>query len=72
MVTTGRLQHIRYQFRRDGGSRLVLFILARVGEIGKDGGDAASRSSFASIDHDQEFHETIVDIARGSGLQNEY
>lgn len=47
MVAARRLQHVRHQFRRDGRPRLVLFVLARVREIGDDGGDASGRGRFA-------------------------
>jgi hypothetical protein len=45
--------------------------LAGVGEVGDDSSDAAGRGSLASIDHDEEFHKSIVDIIRFRRLQNE-
>lgn len=71
MITPRRLQHIRNQFRRDRCSGLVLFILARVGEVGNDGCDAPCGRGLAGVDHDEEFHEAVVDVAGGGGLENE-
>lgn len=41
MVAARRLQHIRNQFRGDGGPRFVFLVLPRVGEVRDYGGDAA-------------------------------
>ena len=72
MVTACRLQHIRNQFRGDGGAGFVFLVLARVGEVGDYGCDAAGGGGFAGPDHDEEFHEGVVDVARGGGLEDEY
>ena len=56
MIAARRLQHVGHQFRRDGGARLVLFVLARVGEVRDHGGDAPRRRRFARVDHDQQLH----------------
>lgn len=72
MVAASRLQHIGHELSRNWGSRLVLFVLAGIGEIWNNCRDAACRSRLASIDDNQEFHEAIVDITGSSGLQDEY
>lgn len=40
MVTAGGLEHVGHKSSSDGRSRLVLLVLASVGEVGKDGSDA--------------------------------
>lgn len=52
MVATGGLKHVSHQTRGDGCARLVLLVLAGVGKVGKDGGNAAGRGRLAGIDHD--------------------
>jgi hypothetical protein len=44
--------------------------LPRVGVAGDHCGDAARRGGFAGVDHDEEFHEAVVDVARGGGLDD--
>lgn len=64
------LQHIGDQPRRDGGAGLVLLILPGVGVAGYDGGDASCTGGLAGVDHDQQLHEAVVDVARGGGLED--
>jgi len=71
MITTGGLQHIRHKLRSDGSSTLVLLVLARVGEIRQDGGDAARGGGAAGVDQDEEFHDVVVDVAGFGGLDDE-
>lgn len=71
MVAAGRLQHVCHQFRSDGSTRLVLLVLAGVGEVGDDGGNAAGRGGLAGVDHDQQLHQAVIDVARSSRLQDE-
>ena len=71
VVAAGRLQHVGGEFGSDGRARLVLFVLARVGEVGDDGRDAPRRGGFAGVDHDHELHEAVVDVARGGALEDE-
>lgn len=68
MVAPRRLQHIRNQLRGDGRPGLVFLVLARVGEVRDHGCDAAGGRSLAGVDHDEEFHEAVVDVAWGGGL----
>lgn len=72
VVAARRLQHVGHEFRRDGRARLVLFVLARVGEVGDHGGDAPRGGGAAGVDDDEEFHEAVVDVAGGGGLEDEY
>jgi len=71
VVAAGGLQHVRDELGGDGGARLVLLVLARVGEVGDHGGDAARGGGLARVDHDEELHEAVVDFARGGGLEDE-
>jgi hypothetical protein len=70
MVTTSGLKHVSHQTRGDGSTGFVLLILASVGKVGQDCGDAAGRGRLAGIDHDEQLHDTVVDVAGGSGLKD--
>lgn len=70
MVAAGGLKHVSHQTGSDGRTRFILLVLTSVGEVGQDGGDAAGRGRLASVDHDEQFHDSIVDVARGGGLQH--
>ena len=72
VVAARRLQHVGHQLRRDRSPGLVLLVLAGVGEVGDDGGDASRRGRLAGVDHDEELHQAVVDVARGGGLEDEY
>lgn len=72
MIASCCLQHIRNQFRGDGGARFVFLVLPRVGEVRDYGGDAPRGGSLAGVDHDEEFHEPVVDVAGRGGLEDEY
>ena len=65
VIASSCLQHVGHELGCDGSPRFVLFILTGVGEIGEHSGNAARRSRLAGVDHDQELHEGIVDVARG-------
>ncbi len=59
----------------EGGARLLVreIGLPRVGEQGKDGGDAAGRARLTRRDHDAQVHEVVVElaaIAAGTGLDD--
>ena len=71
VVAARRLDHVGHELRGDGGAGFVLLVLTCVGEVGDDGGDAACRGGLAGVDHDEEFHEAVIDVARGGGLENE-
>lgn len=71
MVATCGLKHIGHEFCGYGSSRFVFFVLSCVGEVGKDGGDAAGRGGLAGVYHDEELHYAVVDIAWGRGLEYE-
>lgn len=72
VVAAGGLEHVGHQFRCDGGAGFVFLILASVGEVREDGGDAAGGRSFAGVDHDEEFHEPVVYVVGPGGLEDEY
>lgn len=71
MVAARSLKHVRHQFRGDWCSRLVFLVLAGIRKVGDYGGYAACGGGFAGIDHDEQLHKSVIDIARGRGLQNE-
>lgn len=71
VVAAGRLQHVGHQTRGNGRTRLVLFVLACVGEVWQHGCDATGRSRLARVDHDEQLHDAVVDVARSGGLKNE-
>lgn len=60
MVAAGGLQHVRHELGGDRSPTLILLVLTRVGEVGKDGGDAARRGGAAGVDEDEELHDVIV------------
>jgi hypothetical protein len=55
----------------DGGTRLVLLVLAGVREAGDDGSDALGGSGLARGNHDEELHEVVVDIRGRGRLEDE-
>lgn len=71
VVTTSSLQHVGHELSGDRSTALILLVLASIREVGNDSGNAAGRSGLAGIDHDQEFHEAIVDIVGAGRLQDE-
>lgn len=72
MVAAGCLEHVGHQFGRDGGAGFVFFVLACVGEVGKDGGNASGGGCFTGVDHDQKLHQAIVDVVGSRRLEDEY
>jgi hypothetical protein len=72
MVTPSSLQHIRNQLGRDRCSALVLLVLARIWEVRDDCSDASGAGGLAGVDHDEEFHEAVIDVTGSSGLKDEY
>jgi len=68
VIAARRLQHVGHQLGRDRRARLVLLVLPRVREVGDHGRDASRRGRLACVDHDQEFHEPVVDVAGRGGL----
>lgn len=71
VVAASRLQHVGHEASGDGGTRFVLLVLTRIGEVGQDRGDTAGRGRLAGVDHDEKLHDTVVDIARGGALKDE-
>lgn len=71
VVAAGSLQHVRDEFGGDGRAALVLLVLARIREVGDDGGDSSCGGGSTGMDHYEKLHKPIVDIARRSGLEDE-
>lgn len=71
VIAPSSLQHVGHQLGGDRSTALVFLILARIGEVGNNGRDAAGGGSLASIDHDEEFHKSVVDVVGSCGLQDE-
>lgn len=71
MVAAGGLQHVGDELRRNGGPALILLVLPCVGEVGDNCGDSSSGGGPTSMNHDQQLHQTIVDVAGSRGLQDE-
>src|SRR4029077_7959000 len=59
------------QFGRDRNTTHVFAILTGVAVVRHDGGDPRGTRSFASVDHDQQFHQVLVDRRTG-GLNQEH
>lgn len=72
VIAAGRLQHVGHQLGRDWRARFVLFVLPSVGKVGNNGRNPSCGGRLASVDDDKEFHESIVDIAGGGGLEDEH
>lgn len=72
VVAASRLEHVSHQLGGDRSTALVLLVLARIGEVRDDSCYAPGGGRLASVDHDKEFHESVVDIVGSCGLQNEY
>lgn len=70
-VCTGGVEQIENQTGGDGLTTAVLLILARVAEEGRHHGNRLGGGALQSIDHDELFHDPLVDIARMT-LQHEH
>ena len=64
-IGTRTSDHVGDQLGRDRHSSFVLAILSRVAEVGNDRRDARSAGSFATVNHDEQFHQIVVDRGRG-------
>lgn len=71
VVAAGRLQHVGDELGRDGRAALVLLVLPRVGEVGDHGRDAPRRGRAAGVDHDEQLHKSVIDVAWRRRLQDE-
>lgn len=71
MVAASGLEHVGHELGGDGSARLVLLVLTGVREVRDDGSDAASRGCLASVDHNEELHNAIVDVVGLCGLEDE-
>src|SRR5271157_1682962 len=53
--------HVRHELGRDGHAAFVFAILASIAEIGHDRGNSVGAGPHATVDHDQQFHEVVID-----------
>ena len=60
-VCARRLKQVRNEPRGDGDARFVLLIGPGVGIIRQDRGDAVRLGVLDRIDHDEQFHDILVD-----------
>jgi len=70
MIAPRSLDHIGYEFGSDGCTRFIFFILSCVRETRNDSSDPSSGGRPTSIDHDEKFHQVVVDTVR-TRLHNE-
>ena len=70
-VSAGFRNQIRNQLRSDWNSTSILPVLPRVAEVGDDRRDPFGTRANASVDHDQQFHQVLVD-GRTGGLDEEH
>lgn len=71
VVATSSLEHVCHELRSDGSTALILLILARIREVGDDSGNASRGGGLASINHDEQLHQSIVDVIGPRRLQDE-
>lgn len=71
VVAAGSLKHVGHELGGDRRTTLVLLVLARIWEVGDDGRDAPRRGGLAGVDHDEQFHQPIVDVIGPRRLQDE-
>jgi len=69
-VSAGSGDHVGNQLSGDGIAALGLAVLTGIAKVRDDSGDAAGGSTAAGIDHDQQFHQVIIDGFAG-GLDQE-
>ena len=69
-VGSGGGEQIGNELGADGDAGAVFAILARVPVIRNDGGDAGSGCALEGVDHDEKFHEVLIDGIAG-GLDDE-
>lgn len=70
-VRAGARQNIGNEFCRDGISGTGFSVLPRIAEVGNDRRDPARRRAARGVDHDQKFHQVVVD-GRARGLDEEH
>lgn len=71
VVAASGLEHVGHELGSNGSTALVFLILTGIREVGDDGGDTTSGGGLASVNHDQKFHKTIVNIVGSCRLQDE-
>lgn len=63
VVAASGLEHVGHELGRNGRTRLVLAVLARIWKVGQHSRDAARTGGLAGIDHDEQLQDAVVDIA---------
>ena len=63
-------EQVGHELGRDRFTRQALLVLAGVPVIGDDGGDALGRSALQRVEHDELFHDGVVDVV-GVSLDDE-
>ena len=69
-VDARRRQQVGHQSGADRRTRLALAVLPGVAEIWNHGNDRAGGGALERIDHDQQFHQVVID-RRAGGLHDE-
>ncbi len=62
-VGAGSAEQIEHETRGDGLATLMLLVLTRIAEERRDHGDGTGRRTFQRVDHNQLFHNPLVDLA---------
>jgi hypothetical protein len=71
VITASSLKHIGNKLSSDRRSGFIFLVLSCVGETRYYSSNATSGGSATSINHNEKFHEVIID-AICSGLHDEY
>ena len=71
VIAARGLQHVGHEARRDRGTRAVLLVLPRVGEVGYHRRDAPGRGGLAGGNYYQQLHYVIIYVAWCGGLEDE-
>jgi len=64
MVASGGLEHVGYEFGGDGCAGFIFLVLPSVRETRNDGSDSSSGGRPTGIDHDEQFHQVVVNTVR--------
>ena len=70
-VGAGAGDQVGHQLGRDRHAALVLAVLPGVAEVGHHGRDPIGAGPLEALDHDQQFHQVLVD-RRAGGLDDEH
>ena len=70
VIGAGNGDEVSNELCRDGLARSGLALLAGVAVMRDDGGNGAGACTLGRINHDEHFHERIVDVLAGDRLNN--